>query len=311
MKSCKHPNVLECYTSFVTKNYLWIIMPYMSMGSCHRIISKLRELGLISEGEGLKEEWIGAIMNEVGKGLSYLHSLGYVHRDIKAGNILMNADGEIKVADFGVAGMIEKGADKSAKCKTFVGTPCWMAPEVIEQTNYSERADIWSFGITLLELLKGYAPYAKEAPMKVLLKTLQNDAPSLKTYDDNKHIDVSSAFTKAYQACLIKSPEKRPTIEKVLGLKFFSQCLDLSVVKRDISGLVPPLEETPDDYVHKKVELINIQNVGDKIVFTNAIGENEYVPGTTWTFSVPTPTTEENKDDDISIEAELADLKGE
>lgn len=78
-------------------------------------------------------------MNEVGKGLQYLHSLGYVHRDIKAGNILMNQDGEIKLADFGVAGMIEKGIDRGGKCKTFVGTPCWMAPEVMEQTKYTEK----------------------------------------------------------------------------------------------------------------------------------------------------------------------------
>lgn len=78
-------------------------------------------------------------MTEVGKGIQYLHSLGYVHRDIKAGNILMNQNGEVKVADFGVAGMIEKGIDRGAKCKTFVGTPCWMAPEVMEQTKYTEK----------------------------------------------------------------------------------------------------------------------------------------------------------------------------
>lgn len=77
-------------------------------------------------------------MSAVGKGLSYLHSRGIVHRDVKASNILLDEHGTVMIADFGVAGMFDKGAKSKEKCKTFVGTPCWMAPEVIEHTRYAE-----------------------------------------------------------------------------------------------------------------------------------------------------------------------------
>lgn len=160
--------------------------------------------------------------------------------------------------------------------------------------------------------------------MKVLLKTLQDDAPSLKTYEDGKAIDVTSNYTKAYQSCLIKSPEKRPSIEKLLELKFFSKCLDISIVKKDIGGLVPPLEETPDDYVHKKLEITTVTAVGDKVVFSNEAGESEYVPGTTWNFSVGSSTTDTTApaaaataaatggdDDDADISDLIGELNGE
>jgi serine/threonine protein kinase len=133
----------------------------------------------------------------------------------RAGNILLSADGRVAIADFGVAGWMSEAGDRSTKgpCKTFVGTPCWMAPEVMEQTRgYNEKADIWSVGITALELFKGYAPYAKLPPMQVLIKTIREPPPTLRAYGDEKTPGLPAAtdrFQKFVARCLQKDPRDR------------------------------------------------------------------------------------------------------
>jgi serine/threonine-protein kinase OSR1/STK39 len=182
MKLCRHKNVLPLYTSFNVKRELWLVMPYMDKGSMHEAMRQLKKAGKCAE---LNEEWIAAVLKEVCQGLVYLHKSGWVHRDIKAGNILINSAGEVMLSDFGVAGILMNPdpLNQDNNRNTFVGTPCWMAPEVMKQSSgYTEKADIWSLGITALELAKSYAPYAKERTMKVLLRTLQEPPPTLKTY---------------------------------------------------------------------------------------------------------------------------------
>jgi serine/threonine protein kinase len=131
----------------------------MSAGSCLDVLK-------IKFPPGIQDEAvIATILKETLEGLRYFHENKQIHRDIKAGNILMNMDGNVFISDFGVSASLKKGQ----KRKTFVGSPCWMAPEVMEQTGHDYKADIWSLGVTAIELAQGCAPYSEMPAMKVIL----------------------------------------------------------------------------------------------------------------------------------------------
>ena len=124
-----------------------------------------------------------------------------MHRDIKAANILLGHDGEVTLCDYGVASMVNQRGVQTDNCETFVGTPCWMAPELMQQNiPYGHKADMWSIGITALELAKGEAPYEQERPMKIILMTLSQDAPTLETY--TKCVCVLCVFALSARASL-------------------------------------------------------------------------------------------------------------
>jgi serine/threonine-protein kinase OSR1/STK39 len=217
MKMNKHPNVLDLYCCFVVGSELWLVMPLMDKGSCYYAMRCLRKGNIISEGQGFAEDVITLILHELLHGLVYIHSNQQIHRDIKAGNILINSDGRIAIADFGVAGWTHSsagaggatGASEGGR-RTFVGTPCWMAPEVMEQQGtYNEKADIWSVGITALELAKGSAPYANYPPMTILIKTIREPPPTLRSYSDGHAVRLSDAFSKFVARCLHKNSALR------------------------------------------------------------------------------------------------------
>ena len=231
--NCRHPNVVEYYGSFVDKSVLYILMEYMSGGSCYEIMRFSFQKGI------QKEAYIATILREVLKALDYFHENKQIHRDIKAGNILINDKGEVKIADFGIAAkLLEQGQRKRARF-TVIGTPCYMAPEILAAgIGYTEKADIWSLGITAIELATGSAPYANLFPLEVIVRISNSPPPTL---PDDK--DFSSAFRDFVKQCLQSSPSKRATAHQLLESKFIKQSVPINQIARAIIAQLPPLQE--------------------------------------------------------------------
>ncbi|KGN55672.1 serine/threonine-protein kinase dst1 isoform X2 [Cucumis sativus] len=296
MSLIDHPNLVRAYCSFVVERNLWVVMPFMAEGSCLHLMKT-------AYTDGFEEVAIGSILKETLKALEYLHRQGHIHRDVKAGNILLDSNGSVKLADFGVSACMFDTGDRQRSRNTFVGTPCWMAPEVLQPgTGYNSKADIWSFGITALELAHGHAPFSKYPPMKVLLMTIQNAPPGL-DYDRDKRF--SKSFKEMVAMCLVKDQAKRPTAEKLIKHSFFKNAKPPEVSLKKLFANLPPLSHRVKDLQLKDAAQLALKKMPS--AEQEALSQSEYQRGVSaWNFDV-----EDLKAQASLVNDDMAEMKEE
>lgn len=243
--SLDHPYIIKLWVAFFTNSQLWMVMPIASLGS-------LKDLMMYAHPKGFPEKCVTALLRQVLKGLEYLHGRRELHRDIKAGNLFLSSDGVCLIGDFGVASQL---AGSEAR-NTFAGTPCWMAPEVMKQTKgYTTSADIWSLGITAIELATGDVPYSNMHPMEIVANVLQNDPPNV------SKSDFSRNFRKLIRVCLMKNPSERASAAELLKQSTIKKAKNSDYIKKIILDEVSPIWERTPKSTKKDVNNVKNDNV--------------------------------------------------
>lgn len=217
-KYSNHRNIATYYGAFIKKtpagkdDQLWLVMEYCGAGSVTDLVKS-------TKGQSLKEEWIAYICREILRGLSYLHTNKVIHRDIKGQNVLLTDNAEVKLVDFGVSAQLDKTIGRR---NTFIGTPYWMAPEVIacdenRDATYDNRSDLWSLGITALEMAESQPPLCDLHPMRALFLIPRNPPPRMKSKKWSKK------FHSFIDTVLVKDYHQRPYTEQLLKHPFIKE----------------------------------------------------------------------------------------
>ncbi|KAJ9075070.1 hypothetical protein DSO57_1000351 [Entomophthora muscae] len=200
MKSSRHPNIVNYIEGYLWKGDLWVAMEYMEGGSLTEVVTNT----IITEGQ------IATVCTEVLKGLSHLHAHNIIHRDIKSDNILLSFEGDIKITDFGFCAQLN---NDTARRVTMVGTPYWMAPEIVTRKEYDQKVDVWSLGVMIIEMIEGEPPYLKENPLRALYLIATNGTPQVENPDS-----LSRALKEFMFSCLEVNPADRPTASDLLSV---------------------------------------------------------------------------------------------
>ena len=228
----QNENIVDYHGSFIDKSILYILMEYLSGGSVHDIMREKYQNGFKDECQ------IATVLKGILLGLEYVHKHEQVHRDIKPGNVLINDKGTVKIGDFGVAAsLLEEGIKRPRF--TVIGTLSYMAPEVLnKEISYTQKADIWSLGITAYELATGSSPYYSIPPLGIVKQILKSPPPRLPK-DEN----YSAELCDFVKVCLNHQTENRPTASTLLEHDFIKKAKDGDYLVNTILSQIPPLEQ--------------------------------------------------------------------
>jgi len=204
LAKCSHPNIVQYFESIQFLDKVWIVMDYCGVGSVRDIIDTTERT--------LSENQISYLIASTLDAVVYLHQQGIIHRDIKAGNILLNDQGDVKIADFGVSKQL---GSTISKRNTVIGTPLWMSPEVIQGIPYDNRADVWSLGITAIEMADGVPPFADCHTMTALFKIPKSPPPTVENPSE-----FSDEFNDFIAKCCVKDPAHRSRAAALLDHPF-------------------------------------------------------------------------------------------
>jgi serine/threonine protein kinase len=205
MRDYPHTHIVDMYDTYLVEDELWVVMEYVEGGALTDVVTKMR----------MDESHIAAICKACLKALAYLHSQGVIHRDIKSDSILLSTTGQVKISDFGFCAQVSPEVPKR---RSLVGTPYWMAPEVISRLPYGPEVDIWSLGIMVIEMVDSEPPYFNEPPLQAMRQIRDMPAPLFK--EPHK---VSPHLLTFAERAMIRDPLQRASAFELLQHPFLKQ----------------------------------------------------------------------------------------